>query len=98
MQIKVEVLDTAVSKKEVPYNGKTLTFFEQVCYAYLFDQAGKVDPVPTKFLLSHDKPEQALPKGVYQLLPQSVTAGKYNSLTLRPRLAPVAAAAATRAA
>jgi len=87
--IRIEVNDAAAVEKQVPYKGKVLVLHEQEAWAYLLSRQGKLNPHPTKIIITHDKPENVYPKGVYMLAPESVYADGYGKLTLgRVRLNP----------
>lgn len=73
--------------------GEIIQLHEQAGFAHL---PGAKYPVP--IVVTVPKGESAKPLGLYALSPESFWVNRYGQLQITPRLAPVAAAAASPAA
>jgi len=102
MSIRITVKSADVRQRTKKATGEIFAN-EQTAYAWLLDRNGKPEEYPTKITLTHwmrdGRPErEPYPPGEYTLHASSFTVGDYGAIECSPRLVPVAAQAAARAA
>lgn len=99
---RVTVKSTDLRERTKRSDGSIFAY-EQTGYIWIPDAKGKAPDFPEKITLTHwvrnGKPERdAYPPGDYVITGDSFTVGDYGVLQCSPRLVPVAAQSAARAA
>lgn len=95
MQIKAIVHSAEVRHQQgnAKASGKPYSLYFQTAYIHTMDRQGNPNPYPEKFEVILEKDAVGNPivhqPGEYLLHPSSVYVGRFGSLEISPRLAPV---------
>lgn len=93
--IKIEVKSEAVQTKQGTSSRthKPYSIREQEAYAFFLDRDGNPQPYPQRVRLTLDDGAFPYPVGNYTLAPESLFADRYDQISIRAKLRPMAPAA-----